>query len=65
LLFNLTICGKLHTDKVARYLLCGTGKGAPAFTLQKLCAGLIRAADFERPARQVHKMEVFKPFPCI
>jgi len=65
LFFNLAVGGKLHADKMARYLLCGAGKGASAFILQKLCAGLIGAADFERPARQVHEMKVFKPFPCI
>jgi len=65
LLFDLAIGGKLHADKVARYLLRGAGKRDSAFTLQKLCARLIRAADLERPARQPHQVEVFKPFTGV
>jgi hypothetical protein len=64
-LFDLAICGKLHADKMARYLLCRAGKGVSAFTLQKLCARLIRAADFERPARQSHEMKIVKPFTGV
>jgi hypothetical protein len=48
-----------------RYLLRGSGKCAPAFTLQKLGARLIRAADFERPARQSHQVKIFKPLSRI
>jgi hypothetical protein len=64
-LFDLAICGKLHTDKMPRYLLCGASKGASAFTLQKLGARLIRAADFERPARQANEMKIVKPFTSV
>jgi hypothetical protein len=50
---------------MARYLLRGLCKRAPAFTLQKLGTRLIRAANLKRPARQTHNVEVIKPFTRI
>jgi hypothetical protein len=64
-LFYLAVCGKLHADKVACYLLCGACKGTSAFTLQKLCAHFIGTADFKRPARQPHEIEAVKPFTGV
>jgi hypothetical protein len=64
-LFDFAVGGKLHADKVASYLLRRPCKCASAFTLQKLGARLIRAADLERPARQPHQVEVFKPFTGV
>jgi hypothetical protein len=50
---------------MARYLLRGPGKRAPAFTLQKLGTRLIRAANLKRPTRQTHEMKIIKPLTGV
>ena len=57
--------GELDGYKMARYLLCGASKCASAVFLQELGAIIIRAADFERPARQSNDAEIVKPLPRI
>ena len=50
---------------MARYLLGGLCEGAAAVTVQKLGAGLVRAANLKQPARKVNNAEIVKPLACV
>jgi hypothetical protein len=64
-LLNMAIGGKLDGNQMPGYLLGGPGKGALAVGLQELGTRIVRTADFERAARQMHDAEIVKPLSGV
>jgi len=62
---GMAVWAKCDGYKMARDLLRGPGEGASAVTLQKLCACLIGAADFKRPAGKAQEPQIVEPFAGI
>jgi len=57
--------GKLNRYQVACYLLSRFCESAPAVMLKEMCAGVVRAADSQKPPRQVKNAKIIKPVPRI
>ena len=62
---GMAVRAKYDSYEVACDLLGSAGEGIFAVTLQKLCAGLIGAADFERPAGKAQERKIVEPFAGV
>jgi hypothetical protein len=57
--------GKLDRYQVACNLLCRFGESAPAVILEKMSAGVVRAADLKQSPRHVKDAKIVKPHSRI